>query len=277
MNRPAHKSFDWMRSLGPALWRVARPSPIEKVEPTWSGLYKEGARTGIQPRVDVYLPQTRGPHPSVLLVHGGGFVLGSRSMAAMRYLAANLNSQGYAVASIDYRLIFRGGRLDEGLEDVSDAWEWWQKNKATFSLDASRMAILGCSAGAALTTLTSVWCDGIWKMVGIYGVYDFCDLPGSPSRLPARLLLGTPDEKAWAARSPIRQLGAKLPTLLMHGTADTLVKKRHTDEMAQARRAARYPVTTRYYVGEPHGFLQDGPSRSVVPVALRDILDFLEE
>ena len=145
-----------------------------------------------------------------------------------------------------------------------------------FPLDLDRVAVLGCSAGAALTILGSGDFKNLWKMVGLYGVYDFCDLPGSPNPLPARLLLRSTDRARWQVRSPYVHLGAPVPLLLAHGTRDKLVHKRHTDRMASARRRAGLPVQTRYYEGEPHGFLQDGLSRPASGVALNDILYFLD-
>lgn len=268
------KPLDWLKALGPVLWRVARPSKVEPIAPDWSGTYREPA-PGIQPLVDVYLPNAEGPIPSIMMIHGGGFVIGSRRMSSMTYLAKGLTEDGYAVVSIDYRMLFRGGRLDESLNDVMAAFAWWQSRSDIYGLDLNRVGLLGCSAGASLMMLASTRLERVWKMVGIYGAYDFEDLPGRPSTLPARMLMNTRNSEEWVERSPVRQRGASVPTLLLHGAADTLVKRRHTDKMAHSRREAGLPVATRYYGGQPHGFLQDGPRRSACAVALQDVTDFL--
>jgi acetyl esterase/lipase len=270
------KILDWMKSVAPALKRATSRTGYEALKPSWSGFYREAHPKGIKPAVDVYLPGQGRNHPSVILVHGGGFVVGSRQMSSMSYLASELCKQGVACASIDYRLIFRGGRLDESVDDVQTAVAWWRSMASEYSLNEDKISLLGCSAGAALVMLSASHVGELWRVIGVYGVYDFTNLPGRPSRLPARLLLGSDDPEIWAARSPNQAANFAAPLLLLHGTADTLVVKRHSEELAARRESAGLPVELCLYPDEPHGFLQDGPLRPAVLQALDDILRFLK-
>ena len=81
--------------------------------------YRAHVAPGIEPHADIYVPATCSG-ASVVLVHGGAFVIGSRRGKPIRYLASRLYAAGIAVCAIDYRLIFRGGRIDEAVTDVGD-------------------------------------------------------------------------------------------------------------------------------------------------------------
>ena len=58
-------------------------------------------------RLDLYEPLTRsnGRRPAVLLIHGGGFVGGSRDQPDLVRVARGLAERGTVVLSIDYRLL----------------------------------------------------------------------------------------------------------------------------------------------------------------------------
>ena len=60
--------------------------------------YIEGGHE--QQRLDIYLPRNPGPHPLIVWVHGGAWRAGSKQDMPLGGLIA----QGFAVASVDYRL-----------------------------------------------------------------------------------------------------------------------------------------------------------------------------
>lgn len=108
--------------------------------------------------LDLYLPPTPGTaRPLVILVHGGGFVNGSRADFAST--AREYARRGYVAASIDYRLDPRAANdpniqlqaavngIDDGIESV----RWLRANAATYSIDVGRIAGLGSSAGGVIT------------------------------------------------------------------------------------------------------------------------------
>ena len=55
--------------------------------------------------LDLWVPEGATPAPLVLFVHGGGWKRGSKSNAVGRALPGHMLAQGYAFASIDYRLV----------------------------------------------------------------------------------------------------------------------------------------------------------------------------
>ncbi|MBK6812061.1 MAG: alpha/beta hydrolase fold domain-containing protein [Sandaracinaceae bacterium] len=121
-----------VRPLGPravvrTLRTLAAPDHFEAIAPCEVGVPFRALRgRGITPLMDIYRPRDPRSSASVVLVHGGGFVIGSRRMKAMRFLSSRLVAAGLTVASVDYRLIFRGGGLTEALDDVSAGIDFWR-------------------------------------------------------------------------------------------------------------------------------------------------------
>lgn len=104
-------------------------------------------------KANIFLPQTREPHPVVVFFHGG-FFFGNRDEGLIYSLKERLVKSGYAVVSADYRLAPET-KLKEILEDVSDINIWLRKKGSRqFNIDTNRIAVAGCSAGGymALTT-----------------------------------------------------------------------------------------------------------------------------
>ena len=152
------------------------PDRFESVNPSFRGVrYRQEYRRGIQPLVDVYMPEGEGPFPSVILIHGGAFLVGSRDMKPARYLASNLVKAGFVVASMDYRMVWRGGRFNESQSDVESMIDWWFTRDKAYRIDLDRVALLGISAGAALMLMarTASATPSIAKLVSAYGIYDF--------------------------------------------------------------------------------------------------------
>lgn len=232
-------------------------STITPVRPTHSEIrYRAGAsRPGaIAPLADIYIPANP-TGASAVLVHGGGFVIGSRRMKPMRYLATRLHAAGIAVCAIDYRMIFRGGRLDEAVDDVCDAFEFWSAMSTTLGLEPRAVSLVGLSAGATLCLLAGarIAPPRLAAVACCFGLYEVEHLHG-PAQLLPRLLFGTADRTAWIARSPRFAPQPAAPTLLLHGGDDGLVPVAQADRLAAHRTSHGLPTRLVIYPGAPHGF-----------------------
>ena len=53
-------------------------------------------------KMDIYFPDSGGPWPVLVYVHGGSWMVGDKSEAAG--LGESMNAQGYAFVSLNYRL-----------------------------------------------------------------------------------------------------------------------------------------------------------------------------
>ncbi len=227
------------------------------------------AGRGIPPVADVYLPEGPGPHPSVVLIHGGGWVLGSRRMKPMRYLATKLVEQGFAVCVPEYRLVFRGGRLDEARDDVVTAIRWWLASADRWSLDRERVSLSGLSAGGTMMLLGAHALRDehrFARVVPVFAVFDFAAMNGGLGRLIRPFLLRghEPD-----LVSPLHLPPPTSPVAILHGTDDGLVPYPQAVAAAAAWRNQGATVELIAYEGLPHAFFND-PRLAEVPT-----VDFL--
>ena len=71
--------------------------------------------------LDVYRPATRGPHPTLLHIHGGGWTGGSREGVVLRSLP--YVQMGFAVVNVTYRLA-RVAPAPAAVEDCLCALRW---------------------------------------------------------------------------------------------------------------------------------------------------------
>lgn len=240
------------RAVAEALWTLRTAPFFEPVTPTERALaYRRRAPRGVAPLLDAYVPEEP-TGASVVLVHGGGFVLGSRDMKPIRFLTSRLYAAGVAVAAIDYRMIFRGGRLDEAVDDVRAALSFWRDRAPRHGLDPARVSLAGLSAGGTLAHLAAR--DEVHRLVCVFGLYELDHLHGPLAGVVPRLLFRTADRDAWSARSPARKPPPRVPTLLLHGTGDGLVPVEQAHRLAARREALGLPTRLVTYPGAPHGF-----------------------
>jgi acetyl esterase/lipase len=97
-------------------------------------------------------PDAAAPAPLVLFVHGGGWKRGDKSNATGAAKVEHLLAQGYAFASIDYRLV-PSASVEQQAADVAGALAWLRRNSARLGIDPARIVLMGHSAGAHLVAL----------------------------------------------------------------------------------------------------------------------------
>jgi len=145
------------------------------------------ARHGDLP-LRVYTPETwsRSPRPVVVNFHGGGFVLGSARQAdwTCSLVARELDA---IVVSVDYRLA-PTHRFPAGVEDCYDALVWTAAHAVHLGGDATRVGVMGDSAGGNLAAVVSIMARDAGLRVAhqalIYPVTDMTErLQQDPSYL----------------------------------------------------------------------------------------------
>jgi acetyl esterase/lipase len=148
---------------------MAWPDLLERERPAPDETIRYG--TDRMQVVDLWLPEGKGPHPTVLMVHGGCWQSEIADRRIMNWIANDLRKRGIAVWNIDYRGVDRdGGGYPGTFLDAAAAAAALREHAPKHNLDLSRLAAVGHSAGGHLA---------LW-------------LAGRP-RLPADSPLRTPD------------------------------------------------------------------------------------
>lgn len=100
---------------------------------------------------DLWLPEGRGPHPTVLMVHGGCWQTEIADRRIMNWIADDLRKRGIAVWNIDYRGVDRnGGGYPGTFLDAAAAADALRREAPKRKLDISRLVATGHSAGGHL-------------------------------------------------------------------------------------------------------------------------------
>ena len=102
-------------------------------------------------KIDVWIPQGKGPFPVVLMVHGGCWTTRIADRSLMNWIADDLRNSGVAVWNIDYRGVDRaGGGYPGTFADAAKAADQLAVNAKKFNLDTRHVVAIGHSAGGHL-------------------------------------------------------------------------------------------------------------------------------
>lgn len=103
--------------------------------------------------LDLWLPKaSKGKAPLVLYVHGGGWKRGSKDSATGRAKPVHYPGEGYAFASINYRLV-PAATVEQQAADVASALAALLKRADALGIDRTKVVLMGHSAGAHLVAL----------------------------------------------------------------------------------------------------------------------------
>ena len=106
-------------------------------------------------QLDIYLPEEGGgPFPTLIYMHGGGFILGTKSDFHTADFMGCMD-EGFAFVSVEQRLcspLPEGGFSSDGifphsLFDLKAAIRFLRANAEKYLLDTERFALIGASAG----------------------------------------------------------------------------------------------------------------------------------
>jgi acetyl esterase/lipase len=103
-------------------------------------------------KLDFWPAAAAQPAPLVVFVHGGGWKRGDKRTATGMQKVEHLTHEGFAFASINYRLV-PAATVEQQAADVSAAVAWLRGHAARLGIDASRIVLMGHSAGAHLVAL----------------------------------------------------------------------------------------------------------------------------
>jgi acetyl esterase/lipase len=230
-------------------------------------------------QLDLVRPVGDGPHPCVVVLHGGAWKYGHRRDVAT--FAEQLARKGFAAAAVSYRLAPKN-KWPAQIEDCKTAVRFLRANAEKYGIDPQRIGAMGFSAGGHLaallgTTGPDAGFDGtlydehsscVQCVVDFFGPADlclFCEAPGIEAAYFRPLLGARFQEKPelYKKASPIEHVSKDAPPfLIIHGTADLIVPVIHSERLHEKLTQAGVPSELITVKGVGHGWGGDNALRT---------------
>ena len=228
------------------------------------------------PTTELGIPQGDGTFPAAVLVHGGGWVVGTP--ATMTALADYLNLRGYLTVNTAYQLSINSPGFPGAVEDVSCA----VARAASHPRSNGEVTIIGHSAGAHIGAIVALAGDSYddrceppdsgspARFVGLAGPYDVERVGGI-----VVAFFGVDqqtDPGLWASGNPMNLVDGDtdVEVLLIHGDADGVVPVDFSESFATSLEEGGLPVDLAILPGVNH-------SRVTSPQVVGDlIVDWME-
>lgn len=236
-------------------------------------------------KMDVYFPAAGGPWPVLVYVHGGAWMHGDKSEAAM--FARLMTAQAYLVASVNYHL-YPEAQFPAMIEDVKCAVRSLRANAAQYNLDPNRVGAVGVSAGGHLVSLLGTtdasagWDVGeyleqssrVQAVIAMAGVMDLSQkFPNADIEAMKRVGFG---EYNVVEASPISHVTLDDPPfLLIHGDHDELVPVEQSQLMYDRLVQENVPAQLVVVKNASHSFTAPGGMMPTVGEINQIILNFL--
>jgi acetyl esterase/lipase len=291
----------WQRDLPPEVHRVFGQShrgdmwgplihaPRLRVHETRDVLF--AAPGGYPLRMDIYRPRDAdGPHPAVIVVHGGVWLPGDKSAYAFGLHNRWLAAQGYVVFDVQYRL---AGRWPVPLADVKCAIRWVKTNAVRYGVDPARVVILGRSVGAYLSLMAAYTAnqadfpaaclenaeidESVQAVVACYPPTDLRLWMAEQGSAIEQLLVGLNHDVPQIVEqiTPIAHVRPGLPpTMIVHGQRDRTVPLAHAEMLANHLRAVGVTTVLLQVPWGRHG-IDSCPVGLTAPMILYDVDRFL--
>lgn len=226
-------------------------------------------------KLDLHLPRGKVRAPLIVWVHGGAWRSGSKKDMPL----GKLVEDGYAVASVDYRLSTEA-KFPAQVHDIKAAIRFLRSHSGEWHVASKKIVIAGDSAGAHLAALVGVsnghpelegevgtnraQNSAVQGIISFYGAANLTTIlkqstpHGLSVRVPALDLLlgGQPDDLPALARlaSPVFHVDRHdPPLLLLHGDQDSQMPINQSLELCGAYQKVKAEVQLEVVHGAAHG------------------------
>jgi len=216
---------------------------------------------GVQLAFDLYQPSGTGPWPTIVCIHGGGWISGDKTM--MAELGVTFAEKGFVVACPEYRLAPLNP-YPAAVEDIRSFIAFLRTNASEHGVDPDRIASLGNSAGGHLSSmagLTGAPESRANVVINVCGITDLTNpmdqhLPISFGFLEQFMGGGYQgNEEKWAEASPITYVDSDSPPfLIVHGEEDDIVPISQSEALAAKLFTSGVEVEFHRMPGEGHSF-----------------------
>jgi acetyl esterase/lipase len=224
-----------------------------------------GHKAGMALTFDVFKPNVASNGAGVLFMVSGGWVSTWRDPELSRAMYAPLLNAGFTVFSVRHGSSPQF-KVPEAYDDVKRALRYIHIHAKDWGVDDNRLGVMGGSAGGHLALMLGNNSDSgdpaardpvlrgsskVAAVVAYYPPVDLRKMTGPSDRFPALNF----DTTLSAGISPILFVTPDdPPTLLVHGTGDTLVPDSHSKLIYAAFQEKKVPTNLILIEGAPHAF-----------------------
>ncbi len=216
--------------------------------------------------LDILEPKAaaRGARPGAIVIHGGGWIGGSRAWLA-ELVCLRFVEKGFVVANVEYRLA-RTAAAPAAVEDVLAAARWFIANARCYGVDPKRIVVTGDSAGGHLALMVGMTPASaglgapapVRAVVNFFGITDVNDQLGGANRrdYTVQWVPEQPGRSELARRvSPLTYVRKQVPPILtIHGTADPSVPYPQAVQLGKGLEKAGARAALVTVDGGSHGF-----------------------
>jgi acetyl esterase/lipase len=220
-------------------------------------VYKEV--DGSKLTLDLFLPTIKitNRYPVVVYVHGGGFIRGDKDeILDLKPLLKSWLEEGWAVVSVNYRLLYGNTMFPDNYKDITDALNWINENQETYKFNTSKISLVGHSAGGSLALLAGLESDKVDSIVSLAGPTTLYGKENFELRKRLINLLSNKklNQDMLKKASPITHLSkSSSPVLLIHGSQDHFVPYRQSQAFYD--KAKELGVTSKFITIEGGGHI----------------------
>ncbi|MEA3478884.1 MAG: alpha/beta hydrolase, partial [Bacteroidota bacterium] len=231
------------------------PTVPENIEVHKDIVYKQVDSISLQ--LDIYKQKNLSEAAPVLIfIHGGGWSKGKRS----DYLPYLLDyaQKGYVTVTVSYRL--SGVALfPAAVQDVQAAVQWIRDHSTEHMINPEKVALIGGSAGGHLAMMAGYADEAeghkVQAVVNLYGPTDltteYARNRGECLNFLGKSYMESPD--LYRLASPLTHISSDdPPTLIFHGTIDSLVPVSQSDSLHRWLDRAGVPNEYHRLKGWPH-------------------------
>jgi dipeptidyl aminopeptidase/acylaminoacyl peptidase len=209
-------------------------------------------------------PPGPGPHPVLLLIHGGPDwqfqyqLFDEAQVYASRYAVVLANPRGSAGYGEAHARAIKG-RL--GTVDADDLMALFDVVAARPDIDAARAGVLGGSYGGFMTAwLAAHHGERFRAAICERAVFAWDSLLGTSDIGHTMTSMVGTDPAKWPAQTPLAHASKiRIPLLILHWEGDLRVPFEQAQRMFAALRAQRAPVELMVFPGGDHGVSRGGP------------------
>lgn len=195
---------------------------------------------------DLRLPRDKKPAPVVMNIHGG-YWRARYDLTHAGHFCAVLTAKGCATWNVEYRRVGNpGGGWPGTFEDIVNAYRFLAQIAPRYSLDTSKVVVMGHSVGGQLALCLAAHEPSVHRVMSLAGVLDLqraFDLHLSNDAV-VEFLGGKPNEvpEHYQDADPMRLHLPQARQLIIHGLSDDVVPPEFSRDYVSRKKKAHEKV-----------------------------------